>query len=231
MTRRLNGFWQSCPTPRSRAPAGRPAVRPTTIDSPACRSPRGRTAGSCSSATLAAARKQSCTAMWSERYRICMPTKTIRRMPNGQPQIVATYDYRDERGELLFQVVRYDPKDFRQRRPKPGGGWVWSVKGVRVVPYRLPELLARPDEPVFVVEGEKDVDNLGRIGVLATCNAGAPESGPPNTLHSWPDGMSTRLGTTTTRAFATSSRSLIPCMAMPNRCGSWTCLACRPRAM
>ena len=86
---------------------------------------------------------------------------------NGKPQIVATYDYRDERGELLFQVVRYDPKDFRQRRPKPGGGWVWSVKGVRVVPYRLPELLARPDEPVFVVEGEKDVDNLGRIGVLA----------------------------------------------------------------
>ncbi|MGD9721417.1 MAG: DUF3987 domain-containing protein [Pirellulales bacterium] len=91
---------------------------------------------------------------------------------SGAPQIAATYDYRDERGELLFQVVRYDPKDFRQRRPKPGGGWVWLVKGVRVVPYRLPELLARPDEPVFVVEGEKDVDNLGRIGVLATCNAG-----------------------------------------------------------
>ncbi|MGE3809059.1 MAG: AAA family ATPase [Gemmataceae bacterium] len=91
---------------------------------------------------------------------------------NGKPQIVATYDYWDERGELLFQVVRYDPKDFRQRRPKPGGGWVWSVKGARVVPYRLPELLARPDEPVFVVEGEKDVDNLARIGVLATCNAG-----------------------------------------------------------
>ena len=43
---------------------------------------------------------------------------------NGKPQIVTTYDYRDERKELLFQVVRYDPKDFRQRRPKPGGGWV-----------------------------------------------------------------------------------------------------------
>jgi hypothetical protein len=91
---------------------------------------------------------------------------------NGLRQIVATYDYRDERGKLLFQVVRYDPKDFRQRCPKPGGGWVWSVKGVRVVPYRLPELLARPGDPVFVVEGEKDVDNLARIGVLATCNAG-----------------------------------------------------------
>ena len=91
---------------------------------------------------------------------------------NGKPRIVASYDYRDEAGELLFQVVRYDPKDFRQRRPKPGGGWDWSVKGVRAVPYRLPELLAEPMRVVVVVEGEKDVDNLSRISVLATCNAG-----------------------------------------------------------
>ena len=42
--------------------------------------------------------------------------------PNGEPQIVATYDYRDEAGELVFQVVRYEPKDFRQRKPKDGGG-------------------------------------------------------------------------------------------------------------
>jgi len=92
--------------------------------------------------------------------------------PNGKPSIVAQYDYRDEAGDLLFQVVRYEPKDFRQRRPKPGGGWDWNVKGVRVVPFRLPELLAAPAQPVVVVEGEKDCDNLARIGVLATCNAG-----------------------------------------------------------
>jgi putative DNA primase/helicase len=92
--------------------------------------------------------------------------------PNGKPRIVGSYDYRDEAGQLLFQVVRYEPKDFRQRRPKPGGGWDWSVKGVRVVPYRLPELLAESTRVVVVVEGEKDVDNLSGIGVLATCNAG-----------------------------------------------------------
>ena len=91
---------------------------------------------------------------------------------NGKGRIVATYDYRDEAGELLFQVVRFDPKDFRQRKPKPGGGWDWTVKGVRQVPYRLPELLAEPDRLVVVPEGEKDVHALERIGVLATCNAG-----------------------------------------------------------
>ncbi|MEN6405432.1 MAG: hypothetical protein ABFC77_03070 [Thermoguttaceae bacterium] len=91
---------------------------------------------------------------------------------SGKPRIVASYDYRDEAGELLFQVVRYEPKDFRQRQPKLGGRWNWSVKGVRTIPYRLPELLADPTRPVFVAEGEKDVDNLARIRVLATSNAG-----------------------------------------------------------
>lgn len=92
---------------------------------------------------------------------------------NGKPRIIGTYDYRAEKGQLLYQVVRFDPKDFRQRRPKPGGGWQWSVKGMRVVPYRLPELLAAdPAELVLVCEGEKDVDRLTRLGLVATCNVG-----------------------------------------------------------
>ena len=91
---------------------------------------------------------------------------------NGKPRIVARYDYRDEAGSVVFQAVRYEPKDFRQRKPKAGGGWDWSVKGVRVVPYRLPELLAEPTRPVVVAEGEKDCDNLACMGILATCNVG-----------------------------------------------------------
>jgi len=92
---------------------------------------------------------------------------------NGsKSRVVAHYDYRDEAGDIVFQAVRYEPKDFKQRRPDGTGGWTWSVKGVRVVPYRLPELLAEPERPVVVAEGEKDCDNLARIGLLATCNAG-----------------------------------------------------------
>jgi hypothetical protein len=102
-----------------------------------------------------------------------MPTAACStNMGNGKPRIEAHYDYRDEAGNVLFQVVRYEPKDFRQRRPKQNGGWAWSVNGVRVVPYRLPELAAQPAASVFICEGEKDVNNLGRIGVVATCNAG-----------------------------------------------------------
>jgi hypothetical protein len=83
------------------------------------------------------------------------------------------YDYRAPDGRLLFQVVRHEPKAFRQRRPDPDnpGGWVYDLDGVERVLYRLPELrAAAPDERVFVVEGEKDADRLSEEGLVATCN-------------------------------------------------------------
>jgi putative DNA primase/helicase len=92
----------------------------------------------------------------------------------GQMHLVASYDYRSENGELLFQTLRFFPKDFRQRRPDGKGEWIWNLQGVRRVLYRLPELLAAknadPKRPVFVVEGEKDADALQRGGATATCN-------------------------------------------------------------
>ena len=112
-----------------------------------------------------------CTAVGLRLADLMPPADTLPKS-NGKPRIVAQYNYRDENGIVLFQAVRFDPKGFRQRRPKPGGGWDWSVKGVRVVPYRLPELLAEPARPIMVVEGEKDASSLAGIGVLSTCNSG-----------------------------------------------------------
>jgi hypothetical protein len=87
---------------------------------------------------------------------------------------VAVYDYTDAMGNLIFQTVRYDPKDFRQRQPDGKGGHIWSLKGVQPVPYRLPDLIEAiaNRRTVAVVEGEKDVDNLAKIGITATCNHG-----------------------------------------------------------
>jgi len=93
---------------------------------------------------------------------------------NSQHKIVASYDYTDEFGTLLFQVVRLAPKTFRQRRPDGKGGWIWNLEGVTRVLYRLPELMEALalERRVFVVEGEKDVENLARLGIVATCNPG-----------------------------------------------------------
>lgn len=83
----------------------------------------------------------------------------------------AEYDYRDERGALLFQVVRGPGKRFRQRQPDGRGGWTWNLAGVRRVLYRLPELRAADaGREVYVVEGEKDAETLRRFGLVATTN-------------------------------------------------------------
>jgi len=87
-------------------------------------------------------------------------------------RVVASYDYRDESGHVLFQVQRLEPKKFIQRRPN-GSGWEYKVQGTRQVPYRLPELLAAPlSACIYIVEGEKDADRLAALGLVATCNAG-----------------------------------------------------------
>ena len=81
---------------------------------------------------------------------------------------IARYSYRDELGCHLFDVVRFDPKDFRQQ----AANGAWSLKGVRRVLYRLPELLEKSAELVLIAEGEKDVDRLIALGFAATCNSG-----------------------------------------------------------
>lgn len=81
-------------------------------------------------------------------------------------KIVKTYDYTDPKGQLLFQVCRYEPKDFRQRQPNKNGGWTWNLKGVEPVLYNLPQVF-KADE-VFIVEGEKDADSLMDLGLIAT---------------------------------------------------------------
>ena len=95
-------------------------------------------------------------------------------VPSARGRIVATYPYHDETGTLLFEVVRSEPKDFRQRRPDGAGGYAWNLKGVRQVPYHLPELIEAiaHERTVFIVEGEKDVDRLRAFNIPATCNAG-----------------------------------------------------------
>lgn len=88
--------------------------------------------------------------------------------------IADTYDYVDEAGALLFQVVRMVPKSFQQRRPDGHGGWLWKLNGTRRVLYKLPDVVAavKAARTIYVVEGEKDVAALERAGQVATCNPG-----------------------------------------------------------
>ncbi|MFH1313119.1 MAG: hypothetical protein ABIJ00_07790, partial [Candidatus Eisenbacteria bacterium] len=90
--------------------------------------------------------------------------------PSGQPE--ATYGYKNERGNLLYQVLRYPSKRFSCRRPDGSGSWTWNLNATKRVLYRIPELVANPDATVYLVEGEKDTDTLANAGLVATTNPG-----------------------------------------------------------
>lgn len=102
--------------------------------------------------------------------------------------LVATYDYRDETGALVFQKQRFvdqwGKKTFKQRRPNPnpsGNKWIYTLDGVDKILYRLPHVLnaKRIGEVIWVVEGEKDADTLVSKGLCATT--------PPNGAGKWLD--------------------------------------------
>ena len=101
---------------------------------------------------------------------------------NGATKIEdARYPYVDELGNHLFDVIRYwtpDGKTFRQQ----AADGTWSTRGIRKVPYRLPELLASiaDGDTVFIVEGEKDVHALDRAECTATTNPGGAGKWSPD---------------------------------------------------
>ena len=110
-------------------------------------------------------------------------------------KILNIYPYADEAGNEQYQAFRYSvtekhtqtgeerfaPKKFNQRRADPDkqGAFIWNLKGVTRVLYRLPEVLKATQEArrVYVVEGEKDADRLRGEGLIATTNAGGGAAG------------------------------------------------------
>ena len=112
--------------------------------------------------------------LWGGEERSAKPLRV-----EGYKLITKTYDYVDEHGELVMQVCRYIPKDFRPRVPLPGGGFRMGSTGVRAVPYRLPEVMA--SDEVVLCEGEKDADALAALGICATTR--------PGSAGKWPEGF------------------------------------------
>ena len=98
------------------------------------------------------------------------------------PRTVAEFSYTDEHGELLFQVVRQEPKHFFQRAPDGKGGWRRSLEGVRRVLYRLVALLGAPrDAWVVLVEGEGKADRVAReLALVSTCAPGGAGKWSPD---------------------------------------------------
>lgn len=92
-----------------------------------------------------------------------------RRTITARSEIVREYVYRDATGAPYLKVARTRGKDFLQSRWEAGAWRSGAPKGPRI-PYRLPDLIAAPEASVWIVEGEKDADNLAALGLVATTN-------------------------------------------------------------
>lgn len=99
---------------------------------------------------------------------------------NGRGKIPSretVYVYEDTTGKPTYEVVRVDDvngKKIFQRAILSNGERKNSMKGVKRVPYRLPEILEaqKSNQPIYIVEGEKCVEALRALGLVATTNSG-----------------------------------------------------------
>ena len=94
--------------------------------------------------------------------------KSFKHIRYGVP--VKVYDYTDADGKVLYRSCRYEDADGNKHFRQCDANGFGRVKHIDKVPYRLPEILK--SDAVFIVEGEKDADNLSKIGFTATSNVG-----------------------------------------------------------
>lgn len=97
----------------------------------------------------------------------------------GPRAVGGTWVYHDQDGNEVLLVLRLDDqggsKTFRQCRKVPEGWAPGSLKGTLPL-YQLPRILEDETKRIYVVEGEKCVDALTELGLLATTSAGGARS-------------------------------------------------------
>lgn len=84
--------------------------------------------------------------------------------------IESVYPYTNERGDYLFEKVRFAGKKFLHRKKLDSGAYTYKgvTKDIEIPLYNLVDVLKA--STVYIVEGEKDVETLKRHGLVATCN-------------------------------------------------------------
>ncbi|MCL2646273.1 MAG: AAA family ATPase [Phycisphaerales bacterium] len=90
----------------------------------------------------------------------------------------AIWTYENVDGDPVGLVIRWNTPTGKTIRPasKTSVGWIIGGMPEPRPLYRLPNLLRRKTEPVFVVEGEKCVDAVAELGLLTTTSSHGSQS-------------------------------------------------------
>lgn len=133
---------------------------------------------------------QSCDAYFRHKMNLPQwtPTKKAEPRPEPRPKAktgakkkVAEYVYHDPHGEPHHKVIRYEyeggAKTFDQKHWDLDG-WADKAGDLPSIPYNLPAIINSPNETIWVVEGEKNADDLISRGLVATTAKGGADSFP-----------------------------------------------------
>lgn len=98
------------------------------------------------------------------------------RLEFGQgKRIEAVYDYKSAEGNYLYSKIRFEGKEIRYVTVDRNNDTYQYCKTKNIATlYRLPDVVKaiQSGYPVYIVEGEKDVDTLRKLGYVATTAGG-----------------------------------------------------------
>lgn len=104
------------------------------------------------------------------------PPKWKERLEFGQGKAIEdVYDYRAADGKYIYSKVRFVGKEIRYITiDRENDSYQYCKTKDIAALYRLPELIkaVREGFPVYIVEGEKDVETLRKLGYTATTAGG-----------------------------------------------------------
>ena len=110
--------------------------------------------------------------------RIETPQEAACRLTSGRT-VEALHVYRDADGREIYWRIRardHDGKKWIRPMRLNGHGYELgepAFPGGKKLLYKLERIAANPDEPVWVVEGEKAVGALTKLGAIATTSGSA----------------------------------------------------------
>lgn len=113
----------------------------------------------------------------------------------------AIYEYQDREGRVVLRKARAEKTDetgkridktFLMQSIGADGGWYATAGIYKNLLYHLPEVLeaAKRKGRIIVAEGEKDIDNLRKLGITATCGltgGGTLKSSRDSLVGKWND--------------------------------------------
>lgn len=99
-----------------------------------------------------------------------------------EEKITRVYAYQDETGREVLQVARTEKKSFPTCALDDDGQWYAGRGKWGHLLYCLPEILkVKGEKPIYIVEGEKDVESMRALGLSATTSMGGGGKGK------WPE--------------------------------------------